>query len=73
MSTINQVRRQPVAMIHQVSDADYLTALERRLADGYARIEEARSRGQDVTDWEAFWIELLHEYEMAVDDLPEAA
>ncbi len=53
--------------------AGYLEALERRLTDGYTRIEVARSRGQDVTAWEEFWIELLHQYEMAVDDFPEAA
>ena len=51
----------------------YLEALERRLADGYARIEDARSRGQDVTAWEEFWIDLLHQYELTVDDFPEAA
>ena len=51
----------------------YLEALERRLADGYARIEDARSSGQDVTAWEEFWIDLLHQYESTVDDLPEAA
>lgn len=51
----------------------YLETLERRLADGYARIEDARSRGQDVTAWEEFWIDLLHQYELTVDDFPEAA
>lgn len=55
------------------SDAEYLATLERRLADGYARIEDARVRGQDVTAWEAFWIDLLHQYELAVDGLPVAA
>ncbi|MEJ7901181.1 MAG: hypothetical protein WKF63_05000 [Thermomicrobiales bacterium] len=51
----------------------YLESLERRLADGYARIEDARLQGQDVTAWEEFWIELLHQYEAAVNDFPEAA
>ena len=60
-------------MIGVTSDAEFLATLERRLADGYARIEDARNRGQDVTAWEAFWIDLLHQYEMAVDGLPEAA
>lgn len=55
------------------SESIYLETLERRLADGYARIEEARTRGQDVTAWEEFWIDLLHQYEAAVDGLPEAA
>lgn len=50
-----------------------LETLEQRLDDGYARIELARSMGQDVTAWEAFWISLLHEYEALHDALPEAA
>lgn len=37
--------------------------LEQRLNDGYARIEQALLRGEDVTAWEAFWIDLLHRYE----------
>jgi len=53
--------------------ADHLESLEQRLADGYARIEDARRHGQDVTAWEEFWIDLLHQYEAAVDGLPEAA
>lgn len=40
-----------------------LEVLERRLADGERRIEEAASQGADTTTWEAFWIELLHQYE----------
>jgi len=47
--------------------------LERRLNDGYARIEQALTQGEDVTAWEDFWIELLRHYEAAVDCLPEAA
>lgn len=53
--------------------ADHLAALEQRLADGYARIEDARLSGEDVTAWEEFWIDLLHQYEAVVDGLPEAA
>lgn len=37
--------------------------LERRLTEGYVRIEEALEAGQDVSNWEHFWIELLHQYE----------
>ncbi|MBA3380123.1 MAG: hypothetical protein M3490_01585 [Chloroflexota bacterium] len=77
-STID-TKRQPTPMIRtgQAQQAEigsgYLETLERRLADGYARIEDANLRGQDVTAWEEFWIDLLHQYEAAVDDLPEAA
>lgn len=46
--------------------------LERRLNDGWSRIEEAKRRGEDVTAWETFWIELLAQYEAACDELPEA-
>jgi hypothetical protein len=37
--------------------------LERRLEDGYRRIDEAALAGGDVTEWESFWIKLLAEYE----------
>lgn len=47
--------------------------LERRLADGYQRIESAISRGEDVQVWEAFWISLLHSYEELCDDVRQAA
>jgi hypothetical protein len=50
-----------------------LQALERRLDDGYTRIEEALARGEDVSTWESFWIDLLHLYEAEWDSLPEAA
>jgi hypothetical protein len=48
-------------------------ALERRLAEGYVKIEEALARGQDVSTWERFWIELLHEYEEVCNQLSAAA
>jgi hypothetical protein len=47
--------------------------LARRLEDGYRRIDEAIATGSDVTSWEAFWIDLLHEYEAVCDELVEAA
>ena len=50
-----------------------LTALERRLDEGYARIEEAIARGEDIAAWESFWIDLLHQYEAEWDALPDAA
>jgi hypothetical protein len=50
-----------------------LLSLERRLEDGYRRIESAREAGQDITAWEEFWIQLLHQYESVADDLALAA
>ena len=47
--------------------------LERRLDDGYERIDQALRHGTDVTAWEAFWIQLLREYEAVCDDLRAAA
>jgi hypothetical protein len=44
-------------------------ALERRLEDGYRRIEEARLNGADVRAWEDFWIQLLREYEAVCDEI----
>jgi hypothetical protein len=35
------------------------------LENGYATIERARERGEDVENWEAFWIDLLGQYEKA--------
>ena len=42
-----------------------IEALEARLEDGYARIESAKATGIDVTAWEAFWLDLLRQYEVA--------
>ncbi len=47
--------------------------LERRLDDGYQRIDQALRHGADVAAWEAFWIQLLREYEAVCDDLRAAA
>ena len=47
--------------------------LERRLDDGYRRIEDARVQGRDVQAWEEFWIQLLREYEDICDGLRLAA
>ena len=47
--------------------------LERRLDDGYQRIEEALRDGADVGAWEDFWIQLLREYEAVCEDLSVAA
>lgn len=48
-------------------------ALERRLEDGYQRIEQALGNGEDVRAWEDFWLQLLAEYESVCGDLREAA
>lgn len=48
-------------------------ALERRLEDGYRRIDEALLAGSDVERWEEFWIQLLGEYEAVCQDLDLAA
>ncbi|CAN5595783.1 hypothetical protein BH23CHL4_BH23CHL4_29380 [soil metagenome] len=52
---------------------DHRASLERRLYEGYVRIEEALEAGQDVTSWERFWIELLHQYEVVCTQLQQAA
>ena len=43
--------------------------LAARLDDGYDRIGAAQAAGLDVATWEAFWIELLHQYQAACDAL----
>ncbi|HEV2072121.1 MAG TPA: hypothetical protein VGR29_00630 [Thermomicrobiales bacterium] len=47
--------------------------LERRLEDGYRMIEDRLAAGADVTELEAFWINLLLQYEALCDELPMAA
>lgn len=41
--------------------------LERRLTEGWDRIEEAIARGDDVETWTDFWCSLLREYERECD------
>jgi hypothetical protein len=48
-------------------------ALERRLDDGYLRIEEALRAGADVSTWENFWLNLLADYECVCDEIRQAA
>lgn len=52
---------------------DTLQRFERRLDDGFMLIEQRRAEGIDVTALEAFWINLLHQYEALCDGLPQAA
>jgi hypothetical protein len=41
--------------------------MARRLDDGYRRIGDALDHGVDVAAWEAFWFDLLAEYEALFD------
>ena len=47
--------------------APCIEALEARLSDGYDRIDAAQAAGLDVVAWEAFWLDLLEQYEAACD------
>lgn len=47
-------------------------ALERRLEDGYRRIETALGEGADTESWETFWLRLLAEYEAVCDQAAAA-
>ena len=50
-----------------------IAKLERRLEDGFARIEDAKRDGIDTSDWEEFWAKLLLQYQALSDELAEAA
>ena len=52
---------------------DHRMALARRLEDGYDRIERALAEGQDVSQWEVFWVDLLRQYEELCDERLGAA
>jgi hypothetical protein len=52
---------------------DRVRQLAERLEDGYARIDQAALAGNDVTEWETFWIKLLREYEHVCSELDRAA
>lgn len=47
----------------------YRESLYRRLENGYRKVEQGLAEGCDMTTWEAFWIDLLREYERVCDDL----
>lgn len=51
----------------------HCASLERRLQDGYQRIDEAEIGGADVSEWEMFWIRLLREYEEVCREVDIAA
>lgn len=45
--------------------------LVERLNKGEARIENARKGGEDVTEWEDYWIDLLRQYEITCNRIKE--
>jgi hypothetical protein len=47
--------------------------LENRLDDGFDRIDQAALSCTDVSEWEAFWLRLLSEYEDLCRELDQAA
>lgn len=49
-----------------------LRTLERRLDDGYRRIDQGIADGVDVANWEEFWIDLLRQYEVLSDEIAAA-
>ena len=61
---------QPIEISTRMTE---IAQLERRLDDGYTRIEQARLDGIDTTAWEEFWVKLLVEYQSICDELTEAA
>lgn len=48
-------------------------SLQKRLEDGFFRIEQAEMAGVDVAEWESFWMKLLREYEVVCRELDIAA
>lgn len=46
---------------------DTAEILEKRLIDGERKIAAAEARGEDTARLVDFWIDLLHQYERAVD------
>lgn len=39
------------------------------LEQGYARLQQRIMQGQDASEWEEFWVNLLNEYERVCDEL----
>jgi len=52
---------------------DDIRRLVRRLEDGYQVIEMRMQAGDDVSELEAFWLNLLRQYELLCDAAPLAA
>lgn len=62
------VRHRPVHLSPLTPNLS-LRTLERRLDDGYRRIDQGIADGINVARWEEFWIDLLRQYEMQADQL----
>ena len=43
--------------------------LRNRLHDGWARVHKAEEAGANTSEWEAFWLQLLAEYESVCREL----
>lgn len=54
------------ALSHLVAKRNSLVS---RLENGSHQIEQLRQVGEDVTQWEAFWVRLLRQYEQVCDEL----
>ncbi len=60
----NSVERD--ALSHLVTKRN---ALVSRLENGSHQIEQLRQAGEDVQQWETFWVRLLRRYEQVCDEL----
>lgn len=70
----NRDRRSMEASVEAGDELEWRReSLAQRLEDGYRRIEQAIAAGDDVAEWERFWIRLLREYEAICDTLQKAA
>ena len=67
-----RTERQSQVALEEVQTTS-LRVLEQRLDDGYRRIESGQLLGADVTQWEDFWIDLLHQYEQLADQAEDGS
>jgi len=67
MSVVTDAIQSPAGNAPLVSSrADEVAQLVRRLEHGFDVIEQARSSGRDVFEWENTWIRMLGRYEALV-------
>jgi|SwirhisoilCB2_FD_contig_91_246743_length_908_multi_5_in_0_out_0_1 hypothetical protein len=71
-TTKNTTPSQLMRLEPRRDDTD-IRRLERRLEDGYQLIEMHLRAGDDVSELEAFWLNLLRQYELLCDAAPLAA
>lgn len=57
--------RHPSTNPGELTLAERIVHLERRLDLGWQKISDAEAQGIDTTEWTNFWISLLREYEEA--------